>query len=130
MQQKTERSASRKVVDMEQAKGFIDFGSRVLFFVLTLLMAVVAFQGRQVLKTVEKNSENIGNVSERVTTIEANRYTSSDALSDNRLLAYEIKSLRTWIEENHPPDYLVKDLDELKEEVREMRRELKSRPPN
>jgi len=104
----------------ETTKAFLDHSTKVVFYLLTLLMAIVAWQGKQALSRIEKNTEAIQKIDKRVTSIEADRYTSRDAVVDNRATAKEIAGMRTWIESSFPPKWLQDDISEIKQSIKEL----------
>lgn len=74
----------------------------------------------------------------RITRIEANRYTSADAVADRREqsreltairqdVANQLRELRQWFEDKYPPKWLKDDLLDVKRELKTLRDEVKSR---
>lgn len=84
---------------VQQVRDALEAGSKVMLYLLTLLMGVVAYQGRMALNQIEGNSKAIAEVSERVTRVESNRSTE-------------------WLRE---------DIREIKESMRELQRKIESR---
>lgn len=93
--------------------------------VLTILVGVIAWQGQRVLTKIDDHET-------RLTTIEANRYTTSDALADSRRigdsmermndrLITELKEIRA----SNPPEWMIKAIDEIKEDVKAIRQQVK-----
>jgi len=107
---------------MEKTPGplqLLDITMRVLFLVVTLFVGVVAYQGNTLMKSVNDHEK-------RIVAIEANRYTSKDAVTDMRLVNANLSALRTWIEASYPPEWLRDDVNELKEEIKKMRADMAS----
>lgn len=108
----------------QTAKMAFDWVLRVTFTVLTILVGVIAWQGKQVITHSEENRQAILGLDRRVTAIESNRYTSQDAVQDNRAVQAELRALREWIENNYPPEWLLEDVKEIKDELRSIREKL------
>ena len=96
--------------------------SRIVFLILTVCIALLAFEGRSLLKRIDRLETITVRHENKLTAIEANRYTSQDAVIDVRQTADQIHQLRNWIEKNYPPKWLQNDVNELKSEIRELRR--------
>lgn len=88
-----------------------------------------AILGMAVVGAVGFGSGKLWDHEVRLSRIEGNRYSSADAVKDNRLIMDALTALRnsitndleehrTWVETNYPPTWLVDDIDELKADVR------------
>lgn len=80
--------------------------SRVVFILLTCLIGMIAWQGKEMLDAVADHEKRIG-------VIEGSRYTVSDAREDTLTVLERIANLREWIEDNYPPAYLLDDVRQL-----------------
>lgn len=96
-------------VDWPMAEKAFDLLVKVLFVILTLLVGVIAFQGQEVLKSI--NDHEV-----RITKIEASRYSTEDARRD----AIEQKNeMREFITLHIKP--INDSLVEIKQAVKENR---------
>lgn len=98
-----------KKVDWLMAEKAFDVAVKALFIVLTMLVAVIAYQGREVLNRIADHEV-------RLTKVEASRYTPADAKRDQRLAHDDMKDFITL--------HLVpvaESLREIKEAVKENR---------
>ena len=101
----------------------LDVLSKILSLVLTAVLGFLTWQGQMVLSELNEHDK-------RLARIEANRYTSSDAISDQRMITAEVRQLRTWVEDNFPPSWLREDISELRNDVRMLRDELHKQRSN
>jgi hypothetical protein len=92
----------------------MDIAAKVFMLVATCFVALVAYEGKTLVSAMHDHEK-------RITAIESSRYTSTDALRDMRDINVSINGLKTWIETRYPPDWLKKDVDELKDEMRLLR---------
>jgi hypothetical protein len=78
--------------DNMDLKHFAEFANKSFQWVLSILMAIIAWQGVRIL-------DSIGDHERRLTTIEASRYTAKNAVQDQRAFLRDvnasIKELRT-----------------------------------
>jgi len=109
----------------------LEYAYRVVTGVLTLLIAVIAWQGQQVLEKVSEHET-------RIVRIEANNYTGTDAAQDNRLIVEGMSQLEStirtemqkqheWIQNNHPAPWLVRDVAEIKSDLKDLQTKLQNR---
>lgn len=88
----------------------ISVGSNII---LTFAMAVIIWQGERVLDRTDEHEQ-------RLTKIEASRYTAQDAVEDRRIIAEQM----TAMQKAFPPAWLAEDLQDLKADMRALRKEI------
>ena len=107
----------------------LEYAYRVVTGVLTLLIAIIAFQGQQVLRTIAEHET-------RIVRIESNNYTGTDAARDNKEISAAMAQLEAtiriemqkqldWMQKNHPAPWLVQDVAEIKSELKELQAALR-----
>lgn len=92
----------------------VDIGSKVLFFIMTLFVGLVAYEGKTLVTAMHDHEK-------RISVTEANRYTSSDAITDMRAVNQNISDLKDWMQQQYPPVWLKEDVLELREETKTLR---------
>lgn len=111
--------------EKEQLKANVAFAFDIAFKcfigVLTVLMAVVAYQGNRVIERLDGHDVQISDNEKRLSIVEASRYTAQNALDDRRLIQQDLKELRTYVDANNPPPWLVKSIDEIKADLKAIR---------
>ena len=96
-------------VDWPMAEKVFDVGVKILFVVLTMLVGVIAHQGREVLSSIADHEV-------RLTRVEASRYTPENARRDAEVQRSEMKEFITL---HIRP--MQETLSEIKQAVKENR---------
>lgn len=84
-------------------KEIFEATTKAMFWVLTLLVGVIAYQGQAVIQSVSNHEV-------RLTTIEASRYTQKDATEDYKEYTQQIRGLVAQ---------QAKDADAVKQEIKD-----------
>ena len=92
----------------------LDVILKITMIGVSAVLGMIAWQARYTMTQVQDHEI-------RLVRIESNRYTSSDAMADSRLLQTTMSDIRNWVEQRYPPEWVRNDLKELKEELRLIR---------
>ena len=113
--QRPRKKQGRMKEQLLTAGSLFEKSLKIAFWILTLLVAVIAYQGERVLRSVEDHEK-------RLTTIEARLYTAADAATDHKA---DREDMKEFIALNLTP--ISQSLAEIKETVKENREAIKQR---